>query len=89
MDTVGEPSFGLGHARLRRAWNPRYIHNFMEQSVHGQFVLLNLSNVSASFLPSRSIFAFLLVVSFFNFDFVVQEFHFLKTAAGRGLFDLL
>ena len=33
-------------------------------------------------------FGLLIVLSFFDFDFIVKNFLFLKTTAGRGFFDI-
>lgn len=34
------------------------------------------------------LFGFLIVASFFNFNFIARDWLFLKTAVGRGVFDL-
>ena len=37
---------------------------------------------------SISLFGFLIVCSFFNFNFIKRDWLFLKTATGRGIFDI-
>ncbi len=53
-----------------------------------RYWLLLLPNVRTQLIKCFSFFGFLIVISFCDFKFVKENFLFLKTTTGRGIFDI-